>query len=114
MFNLGKQLALCDAVASQFIGHDHARHILQAFQQPSKESFGCFGIPPRLNEDVEYDAVLIHGTPRIVPHALNPDEHRVPVPLVAGPRTASAQAVGKGLAEFLAPPTYRLMGDDDA
>jgi hypothetical protein len=41
-------------------GHDHTRHILKVFQQPSKESFGGFGIPPRLNEDAEHDAVLIH------------------------------------------------------
>jgi hypothetical protein len=87
---------------------------LKTFQQPPKESFGGIGIPPRLDEDVEHDAVLIHGTPKIVPHALNPDEHLIDVPLVAGPRTASAQAVGKGLAELLAPPTYRLMGDDNA
>jgi hypothetical protein len=53
MFNLGKQLTLCHAVTSQFVGHDHARHILKVFQQPSKEAFGGFTIPPWLNEDVE-------------------------------------------------------------
>jgi hypothetical protein len=70
--------------------------MLKALQQSSKQSFGGFGTPPRLNEDVEHDAVLIHGTPGIVLHALDPDEHLVHMPLVAGPRTASAQAVGKG------------------
>ena len=64
MFDLGEQFALSHTVASQLIGHDHAWHILRAFQQPSKEMFGYFGIPPRLNEDVEHDAVLIHGTPK--------------------------------------------------
>ena len=49
-----------------------------------------------------------------MPHVLNPDEHLVPVPLVAGPWPAVAQAVGKGLAELLAPPTYRLMEDGNA
>src|ERR1700692_574317 len=103
MFNLWKQLELGDAVASQLIGHDHARHVLKVFQQPSKETFGCFGIPPRLNEDVEHDAVLIHGAPKIVLRALDPDEHLIiKVPLVTGPRTMAARAAGKGLAEFLA------------
>ena len=46
MFSLWKQLALSHAVASQLIGHDHARHILKAFQQPSEETLCCFGIPP--------------------------------------------------------------------
>jgi hypothetical protein len=96
MFDRGKEFAVGDAVAAQLIGHDHARHILKAFQRPSKESFGGFGTPPRLNEDVEHDAALIHGTPKIALHSLNPDEHLVHVPLVAGPRPAAAQAVGKG------------------
>ena len=64
MFGLWKQLALSHAVASQLIGHDHARYILKAFQQPSEESLCCFGIPPWLNQDVEHNALLIHGAPR--------------------------------------------------
>src|SRR5258708_3674782 len=46
--------------------------------------------------------------------ALDPDEHLIKVPLVTGPRAASTQAAGEGLAEFLAPTPHRLMGDDDA
>jgi hypothetical protein len=40
-----------------------------------------------LNEDVEYDTVLIHGTPKIILRALDPDEHLVKChlsPAVAG------------------------------
>ena len=69
MFGLWKQLALSHAVASQLIGHDHARHILKAFQQSSEEALCCFGIPPWLNEDVEHNALLIHGAPQIVLHS---------------------------------------------
>ena len=45
VFNLRKQLAPRHAMASQFIGHDHARRILKTLQQPSKEAFGGVGIP---------------------------------------------------------------------
>jgi hypothetical protein len=114
MLNLRKQLAVCHAVASQLIGHDHARHILQAFQQPSKEAFGGFAIPPWLNEDVEHDAVLIHGTPKIVLHALDPDEHFVQVPLIPRSWPSAAKAFGKALAEFPAPTPDGLIGEDDA
>src|SRR4030088_2296983 len=100
MFNLGKQLAVCHAVASQLVGHDHARHILKALQQPPEKAFGGFGIPPWLNEDVEHDAVLIHGTPKIMLHSLNPDEYLVEVPLVTGSWASAAKAFGKALAEF--------------
>jgi hypothetical protein len=34
--------------------------------------------PARLNQDARHDAVLIHGTPKIVLHALNPNEHLIP------------------------------------
>jgi hypothetical protein len=57
VFNLGKDLALRHAVASQFIGHDHARHILKALQQPPEKALGGFAIAPWLYENVEYDAV---------------------------------------------------------
>jgi hypothetical protein len=60
MFNLGKQPAVCHAAASQLIGHDHARHVIKALQQPPEKAFGCFGIPPWLNEYVERYAVLRH------------------------------------------------------
>ena len=95
MFDLGKQFALSHTVASQLIGHDHARNILKAFQQTSEETFGSFGIPPWLSEDVEHDAVLVHGTPKIVLHAPNPDEHLIEVPLVSGPWTSAAGAGGR-------------------
>jgi hypothetical protein len=74
MLYLWKQLAPGDTVASQLISHDHAWHVLKAFQQPSKEALRGFGVPPWLNQDVEHNAVLIHGTPKIVLHALDPDE----------------------------------------
>jgi hypothetical protein len=114
MFNLGKELAVCHAVAAQLISDDYTRHILKALQQPSKESFGGFGIPPWLNEYVEYNAVLIHRTPKVMLHALDPDEHLIKVPLVTGPRTAAAQSAREGLAELLAPAPDGLVRDDNA
>src|SRR3981081_231377 len=114
MFNLGKQPALGPAVASQLIGHDHARDILKALQQPSKEVLRGFGVSPWLNQDVEHNAVLIHGTPKIVLHTLDPDEHLVHVPLVSRPWSAASQAAREGLAKLLAPLTNRLIGDNNA
>jgi hypothetical protein len=87
---------------------------LKTFQQPPKESFGGFDIPSWLDEDVEHDAVLIHLAPKIMLYALDPDEHLVQVPFVAGPKSASAQTIGKDLAELFAPTPHRLIGDDNA
>ena len=107
-------MALRHAVASQLVGHDHPRHILQTLQQPPEETLGRFGVATFLNQDVEHNAILIHGAPEIVLHTLDPDEHLVHVPLVPRPWPAAAQAVGKALAEFLAPAPNGLIGDDNA
>jgi hypothetical protein len=87
---------------------------LKTGQQPSEESLRGFGIPAWLNEDVEHDAILILRAPKIMLHALDPDEHLVEVPFVPRPRTATSQTAGKGLAEFLAPATNGLIGHDNA
>jgi hypothetical protein len=114
MLNLRKELPARHTVASQLIGHDHAWLILEDFQQPSKKAFGRIGIPPWLNENVEHDAVLVHGAPEIVLHSLDPDEHLIHVPLVPRSWPAAAQAICECLAKLLAPPTNRLIRDDNA
>jgi len=114
MLYFWKQLAPRHTVALKFIGHDHARHVIKALQQPSEKPFGRLAISPRLNKDVQHDTVLIHGTPKIMLHALDPDEHLVHVPLVPGSWSAASQAVCEGLAKLLAPPTNGLIRDDNA
>ena len=88
VLDAGKQLTLSDAVASQLVGHDYPRHVLQTLQKPPKEALRRVGIAPGLNKNIEHDTILIDGTPEIVLHALDPDEDFVHVPLVAWPRTA--------------------------
>jgi hypothetical protein len=63
VFHAGKQLTLSDAIAPQFVGHNHPRHLLQALQHSSEEALRGVGITPGLNEDVEYNTILIDGTP---------------------------------------------------
>ena len=87
--------------------------ISKAFQQPPEETLCCFGIPPRLNEDVEHNAILIHGAPQIVLNSLDPDEHFVEV-FVSWPGPVAAKTADKDLAELLAPAPDRLIGSDNA
>ena len=114
MLDIGQQASLRHAIASQLVGDDHARHILQVFQQTLKEPLGGFSITPLLDQNIEDDTILIHGTPQIMLNALDPDKHLVEAPLVARPGTTAAQTISKALAEFLAPASHRLVGDDDA
>jgi hypothetical protein len=55
----------------------YCRHL----QQAPEEALGGFGISAFLNENVEHNAVLIHGVPKIMRHALDTNEHLVQVPL---------------------------------
>ena len=110
MLDIGRELAFRHAVAPQFVGHDRPRHILQSLHQTSEETSGRIGVATFLNRDVEHDAILIHGAPKIVLHTVDPDEHFVEVPLVPGPWPSAAQAVCKALAEFLASAPNGLIG----
>ena len=114
MLDAGKQLTLSDTVASQFVGHDHPRHILKTLQQSLEEPFRGGPITSSLNQDVEHNPMLIDCAPEVALHALDPDEHLIEVPLVSWPRPAAAQAIGEIRAEFLAPPSHRFVGDDNA
>jgi hypothetical protein len=114
VLDIGQQMTLRHPIASQLVGDDHSRHILQALQQTPEEPLGSFPITSLLDQNIEDDTVLIHGTPKIMLNAQDPDEHLVEVPLVARSGTAAAQTTGKVPAEFLAPAPHRLVGDDDA
>ena len=83
MLDARKQLTLSDTVAAQFVGHDHPRHVLKSFQQSLEEPFRSGPIASSLNQDVEHNAILIDRAPKVVLHALDPDEHLIEVPLVS-------------------------------
>ena len=113
MLDIGQQASLRHAITSQLVGDDHPRHILQALQQTPEEPHGGFPFAPLLDQNIEDDTILIHGTPQIMLNALDPDEYLVEVPLVARPGTTAAQTISKALAKFLAPASHRLVGDDE-
>ena len=114
MLDIGQQTSLRHAIASQLVGDDHSRHVLQALQQTLEEPLGGFPITPLLDQSIENDTILIHGTPQIMLNGLDPDEYLVEVPLVAWPGTPAPGAISKALAKFLAPASHRLVGNDDA
>jgi len=65
VLDVGQDLALGRAVTPELVGHDHPRGILQAAEQLLDEALGGLRVAPALDEDVEHDAVLIHGAPEI-------------------------------------------------
>jgi hypothetical protein len=114
MLDARQQPALSDAIAPQLVGDDHPRLIVQALQQPSEEAHCGTGVAPGLNQDIEHNAMLIDGAPKVVLHALDPDEDFIQVPLVAWLRPPASQPIRETRGEFLAPAAHRLVGDQDA
>ncbi len=53
------------------------------FQQLAKKAFGSPAVSTRLDEDVDDVAILIDGTPEILPLSLDGDEDLVQVPCVS-------------------------------
>ena len=114
MLDIRQQLSLCHAVASQLVGDQDARHILQTLQQPPEEALRRPSVAPALHQDIEYDAVLIDGAPQVVQLALDPDEDLIEMPFVARARTTPAQIAREARAELQAPPPNALVGDNHA
>jgi hypothetical protein len=56
--------AVSDPVAGELVGHQHPRHVPQALGQSAEELLGGLGIPARLDQDVEYVAVLVDRAPQ--------------------------------------------------
>jgi hypothetical protein len=114
MLHIRQQLSLCHAVASQLVGDQDARHILQTLQQPPEEALRRPGVAAALHQDIEHDAMLIDGAPQVVQHALDPDENLIQMPFVARARPTPAQTAGEARAELQAPPPNALVGHDHA
>ena len=54
-------------------------------QQAFKEALGRSSIATLLHQDVEHDAILVHYTPEIMQHAVDPQEYLIKVPGVTWP-----------------------------
>src|SRR5437763_3974676 len=71
-------------------------------------------VAPALDQDVEHDAGLVHGSPQPVLYPGDFEHDLIQVPFVAASRQAATDLVGEMLAEFERPLPHRFMADDDA
>jgi hypothetical protein len=85
MFNASKQVMVSDTIASQCVGHDHSRHIVQSPQRSLEKPLCSVGLAPRLDKDIQHNAILIDCTSEIMLHAPDPDEPLVEGPPISGP-----------------------------
>ncbi len=70
-------------IASEFIGDQPARFTSLAFEKTAEKAFRGTLIAAALHENINGIAVLVHGTPQIVPFSLNRDKNFVDMPRIA-------------------------------
>ena len=87
MLDTGQDFALGRAIATQLIGYDHSRHVLQITKQLAEEPLCGLGIAPALDQNVEHTAVLIHGPPEVTSFASETEEHLAKLPGFGPPST---------------------------
>jgi hypothetical protein len=114
MFNVRKQPSLSHAITSQFVSHDDSRFVSQSDEQPSEETLRRLAIAAALNQDIEHDTVLVHGTPKIMKDTVDPDEHLVQIPFVSRLRPAASDPFREAGAEFHAPAAHGFVRQGDA
>ncbi len=110
MLDAGQDRALGRPVTGALVGDDHAGHVRAILEQATEELLGGNPIPTALHQDSEDVAVLSHGAPPGVLHAVAADEDRVEMPRIARAWALATQRVGVGLAALARPPPHRLVG----
>jgi len=113
MFNTRQDLAFGGTIRSEFVGHDHPRHVAQTLQQLAKEAFGRFSVTAALDQHIKHISVLINSSPEVVQFASDADENLVQKPFVAGMRPVPFEAFGVDASETQAPLADRLVTHDD-
>ena len=101
------------SVAPQLVGDDPPGHAALTFQQLTEETFSRTPIAARLEQDVDHVAVLVNGTPGILPLPLDGHEEFVEVPRIAQATLSPLEGTGVRGAELQTPQSDGLVGDDD-
>jgi hypothetical protein len=93
MLHARQDLAFGGSIALQFISDDHVWDVLESYAELPKKAFCRVCVPSALDEDIQHVAVLIDGSPQIMPLATDREKDLVQVPLIPTPRAAAAEFV---------------------
>src|SRR5258708_6083879 len=114
MLHARQDLTFGRTITSEFIGNNHARNVLQPFQQFTEKSLGGLCVASALHQDIKHVAVLIHGSPEIVLLTANREDDLVQVPFVTTTMATTTQLIGVGLPECETPLPNGFIRHDDA
>ena len=80
MFDTRHDFSSRRIVASQLVRDDHARDVAQSFQKLAKEFLSCRLVSLGLDQNIQYVAIMIHCTPKVMESSVNFEEHFVEMP----------------------------------
>lgn len=103
MLHARHHLSLRRFVALQLIRHNHPWHEALFFQEFTEKSLGCIGIPPPLEQHIQYIPLCVHCPPQVVLLPLDRDHRFIKMPFVRNVRTLAAKLMGILLPELLTP-----------
>src|SRR5262249_9940535 len=113
MLNGGHELSLRRAVAGELIGdHDPGWPHLP-LQQLAQQPLGGVLVASALDQDVEHDPGLVHGSPQPVLYPGDFEHNLIPMPFVTNSRQAATDLVGEMLAEFARPLPHGFVANDE-
>src|SRR4051812_25266453 len=95
-------------ITSKLIRNNYARVALGSSRYFSKETHGSKAIALRLRQNVNDCAALVHGTPQIMLHAVDFQEHFIQKPFVAQLGPPPLQLGSIRSSERIAPATDRF------
>jgi len=81
MNDMRKHSPFGGTVAAELVGHNEPGLASRTAKKFPKEAFGREPVAFRLDQDVDHSSVLVHRTPKIMPDALDLQEHLIEMPL---------------------------------
>ncbi len=114
MSNSWQDYSFRSTIATKLVRNDHARPAATGSQELAKEAYSSEAIAFRLDQDVNDCAGLIHGTPQIMLHSVDLQEHFIQEPLVAQLRSSALQLGCIANSELIAPAPDRLVTQLDS
>jgi hypothetical protein len=105
-------LGLCRRITVHLVAHDLARCLGTSGKHELEKPLGCCLIATLLQQEIEFDAVLIDCSPQQIRLAAQCHEHFVEVPGGARLTTRSLDAMREARAELVAPAPDRFVTDN--
>src|SRR5688572_18981647 len=100
MLDRGHRLVFRGTVAGQLVRDHDTRGPALLFQQLAEQALGGPLVAPLLDQNVEYNPILVDGPPEPVLLSADHQAHFVEMPLVARTGQPTPDLVGEALAEL--------------